>query len=194
MKAVAFATERWLALTNLCVAVFLALPFAAPWLMSSGQSEIAGWIYRLYSATCHQWPFRAYFLFGPQLTYSFDELSAVAAGAVYSFVGSPDVGYKVAFCTRNVAIYLGVWLAGLVYAAAPSRFHALPLRSYALLITPMAIDGLTQLVGLRESNLELRTLTGLLFGVASVWLVYPRVARLLESTLSVQPRSWLQRV
>jgi uncharacterized membrane protein len=37
----------------------------------------------------------------------------------------------------------------------------------------MAIDGITQLFGLRESNWQLRTITGALFGLASVWLAYP---------------------
>ncbi len=36
-------------------------------------------------------------------------------------------------------------------------------------------DGLTQLVGLRESNWELRTLTGALFGAAAVWFASPYV-------------------
>ncbi|MGE3267883.1 MAG: DUF2085 domain-containing protein, partial [Chloroflexota bacterium] len=40
---------------------------------------------------------------------------------------------------------------------------------------PMALDGFTQLFNLRESTPELRTFTGALFGVASVWLIYPRV-------------------
>jgi uncharacterized membrane protein len=38
----------------------------------------------------------------------------------------------------------------------------------------MALDGFTQLFGWRESTWELRVITGLLFGFASGWLVYPR--------------------
>ena len=34
---------------------------------------------------------------------------------MYGFVGSPELGYKVAFCERDVAIYLAVLLAGLAY-------------------------------------------------------------------------------
>jgi uncharacterized membrane protein len=37
----------------------------------------------------------------------------------------------------------------------------------------MAIDGFTQLFGLRSSNWQLRTLTGVLFGVGSAWLALP---------------------
>src|ERR1700682_2051648 len=39
----------------------------------------------------------------------------------------------------------------------------------------MAIDGFTQLFGWRESTWELRVVTGLLFGLASGWLVLPRL-------------------
>ena len=43
----------------------------------------------------------------------------------------------------------------------------------------MAMDGFTQLFGWRESSAELRTLTGALFGAASVWLIYPRIDAIL---------------
>jgi uncharacterized membrane protein len=79
-----------------------------------------------------------------------------------------------AFCERDLAIYLGLVLVGLIYA----RWRALQPCGYLLygvLILPMAIDGFTQLFGWRESTWELRVLTGLLFGLASAWLVLPRV-------------------
>ena len=37
----------------------------------------------------------------------------------------------------------------------------------------MGLDGLTQVIGLRESNWWLRLITGALFGIATVWLAYP---------------------
>jgi len=39
----------------------------------------------------------------------------------------------------------------------------------------MAIDGGTQLVGLRQSTWWLRLVTGTLFGVGSVWVLYPQI-------------------
>jgi hypothetical protein len=39
----------------------------------------------------------------------------------------------------------------------------------------MALDGFTQLFGWRESTWELRVSTGLLFGLASGWLVLPHL-------------------
>jgi uncharacterized membrane protein len=171
---------RWLALANASTAAFLVLPFLAPLLLSRGHAEVANAIYSAYQITCHEWPFRAYFLFGPQVTYSLTDLQSLGVMDVFGFRGSPDLGYKVAFCGRNVAIYAGVLLAGLLYARVGRRGPGLSLGVYGLLILPMAIDGFTQLPGWRESTWELRTLTGLLFGFASVWLLYPRVDMLLD--------------
>ena len=50
-----------------------------------------------------------------------------------------------------------------------------------LLVAPMAVDGLTQLGGWRESIWELRLATGVLFGLASAWLLYPRFAAMVPS-------------
>ncbi|HXF63990.1 MAG TPA: DUF2085 domain-containing protein, partial [Caldilineaceae bacterium] len=58
---------------------------------------------------------------------------------------------------------------------ARRRIRAPSLKVYLLFLIPIAVDGLTQLVGLRESNWWLRTLTGAIFGAASVWLAYPYI-------------------
>ena len=72
------------------------------------------------SSVCHQWAFRSYFLFGPDATYGPDDArDLVGPQEMYRFVGSPDLGYKVAFCERDVAIYLSVLIAGLAYARLP---------------------------------------------------------------------------
>ena len=167
---------HWLLLINVTAALFITLPFAAPVLLASGYTQIATVVYSLYSGVCHQWAFRSYFLFGPQATYGLAELGElVGPGQAFGFLGSPELGYKAGFCQRDVAIYLAVLLAGVAYAGLRHRLGALSVAGYLLLVSPMALDGFTQLFGLRESSVELRTLTGALFGAASVWLVYPRV-------------------
>lgn len=181
--------KRWLAAANLIVAVFVGLPLLAPVLLAYGFTDPANAIYAAYRLVCHQWAFRSYFLFGAELTYPFgDLLQLVGADTVYGFRGSPELGYKVAFCQRDVAIYLAVLLAGLAYARLRERARPLGLVPYAVLILPMALDGFTQLFGWRESTVESRTLTGALFGLASVWLVYPRIdAALAPRTLARRP-------
>jgi uncharacterized membrane protein len=174
-----WAQRHWLALANAGAAGFVALPLLAPVLLAAGFGGLANAIYVVYRGVCHQWAFRSYFLFGPQSTYGLDELGRlVGPERAYGFLGSPELGYKVAFCERDVAIYLAVLLGGLVYALLRSRADPINLSGYVLLIAPMALDGFTQLFGWRESTPELRTLTGALLGFASVWLVYPRFDRL----------------
>ena len=178
-------TAHWLALVNLAAGLFVALPFAAPVLLGAGHADAASLIYGAYRVVCHQWAFRSYFLFGPESTYAIDALAErVGADQVFSFVGSPELGYKVAFCERDVAIYLAVLAAGLVYAARRRCFRPLIPTLYLALILPIALDGFTQLFGLRESTVLLRTLTGALFGVASVWLIYPRLDRVFTPELA----------
>jgi uncharacterized membrane protein len=180
--------RRWLLAANIGVGIFIVLPFVAPVLLSAGYDGLANLIYTAYSAVCHQWAFRSYFLFGPELTYDHATLSSVIGeGGPFKFVGSPDLGYKVAFCERDVAIYASVLVTGLVYGwrrgSWPGNVAGLSLTGYALLILPMAIDGFTQLFGWRESSVELRTLTGALFGAASVWLIYPRIDAIMARDL-----------
>ena len=57
------------------------------------------------------------------------------------------------------------------------------MRWYALFLVPLALDGGSQLLGLRESNWMLRTLSGALFGLATVWLAYPYVEEAMTDVL-----------
>ena len=195
--------RHWLAVFNTFVAIFVALPFLAPVFMHVGATGLGRLIYTVYSPTCHQLPERSYFLFGPKIVYSVQDLET--AGAIPAglnlfqrewlrFPGNAQIGYKVAFCERDVAIYASILLAGLVFGllrgrswATRKRIPKLPMWGYALFLVPMAIDGFTQLFGWRESNWYLRLITGLLFGVASVWLAYPYVQEAMDDVLLAKP-------
>lgn len=173
--------RRWLAVVNLLAAGFVAFPLLAPVLMSLGWTDPALAIYSAYRLVCHQWAFRSYFLMGPQWTYDYAELDRYGGPlAPYASLGGPEIGYKVAFCERDLAIYLTLLLAGLAYVWLKARMRPLRFQTYLLLILPMALDGFSQLFGWRESTPPLRVLTGSLFSVASVWLIYPRVELLLD--------------
>ncbi|MXY96087.1 MAG: DUF2085 domain-containing protein [Caldilineaceae bacterium SB0670_bin_27] len=179
--AVLWIARHWLALFNALVALYLLLPFLAPVLADAGLSRPASLIYSVYSATCHQLPERSYFLFGEQPFYS---LSTLEKGGLpedqglfqrRAYRGNESAGYKVAVCQRDVAIYGSVMLAGLLFGMLRGRVRGIGLKIYLLLLIPIALDGLSQLFGLRESNWWLRTFTGALFGGASVWLAYPYI-------------------
>ena len=73
-------------------------------------------------------------------------------------------------CARCTAIYAGLILSFVVFLILPRmREQVARMVLYAALV-PMAVDGLTQLAGLRLSTNTLRLETGVLAGVAfGVW-------------------------
>ena len=179
-RAECLLQRYWLGCLNLGVAALLGLALLAPLLARLGQSAFADAIYAGFLITCHEWPFRSLFLFGPQPLYNASDLRAAGVDSVYAFRGSPELGFKVAFCVRNLAIFSALLAGGLAFGQQSRRPRPLSFGGYCLLCLPMAVDGLTQLVGLRESTWALRATTGALFGLGSVWLLYPRLDRALS--------------
>ena len=163
-SATLWATRHWLALANSFLLGFAALPALAPLLHAGGMAGPADAIVRAYSLVCHQLPSRSYFL----------------------------AGWQMAYCERDTAIYATMALSGLVWARFQRRAPRLHWSLFLLLTIPMALDGFTQLFGLRESTWQLRTLTGALFGLACVWFAFPLLhtsARLVRIALRAsQPR------
>ncbi|HUE75378.1 MAG TPA: DUF2085 domain-containing protein [Chloroflexota bacterium] len=147
-RTIQLIVDHWLLAFNAGVAVFATLPLLAPVLLATGFTQLANVIYAAYSLTCHQMASRAWHVMGHQMAY----------------------------CERNTAIYFAMFLAGLAYARW-RHTQPLDLRLFLLFILPMAIDGFTQLFGWRESTWYLRTLTGSLFGIATIWLIYPLLDR-----------------
>lgn len=71
------------------------------------------------------------------------------------------------FCARCTGICIGSFA---VFLLSIFRF-ALPHSVSILLTLPMILDGITQLLGLRESNNFMRFVTGLLFSIGFFSLV-----------------------
>jgi uncharacterized membrane protein len=134
-------------------------------------------------------------LAGSEVTGAFSE----------GFVGSETVGYKVAFCQRDVAIYGTIFLFGLLYGLLRRRWDVRPLPWWAYILiglVPMGLDGGYQLlsyalplifpnIGLKpyETTPLMRVVTGTLFGGATVWLAYPYVHSSMEDVrTSLQQR------
>lgn len=212
--------RRWLLFLNLAVGLYVGLPMLAPVLMQAGLTGPARIIYTIYSPMCHQLASRSFFLFGDQVAYpreiagssltpieaympSIPEFAGASADPerwstfimpARQFVGNEQLGYKMALCQRDITLYLGIFLGGLIYGALRHRYTIRPMRFWLFILIgllPIALDGFSQLfsqffVGtniealvrlfpLRESSPFVRSATGLLFGLSLVWLVYPRL-------------------
>lgn len=209
-RGLLFFARHWLAFFNLLVFVYVGLPFMAPVLMNAGVERPARWIYSAYSPMCHQLAFRSWFLFGEQSAYPrelagvnltpFEEATGIPGDDLWAargFIGNEQLGYKVAFCERDVAIYAGIFLAGLAFTFFRDRLKPLPLWAWFVFgVMPIAFDGGTQLLSslplpvisafpARESTPFLRTLTGGLFGVMNVWLAFPYLEETMAETRAV---------
>jgi uncharacterized membrane protein len=222
-RMVFWLSKHWLALFNALVGLYVAGAFLAPVLMNYGYEAAGRAIYNVYAPFCHQYPVRSWFLFGAQAAYRPDgALLAEELHKLSSFAGNATLGYKVAFCQRDVAIYGSMLLGGLAYVALRKRWEIEPLSMRAYLIVgilPMGLDGGYQLLtnvvawldstvipamrtgadvlqrlagvldfltpawmGPHETTPLLRTITGTLFGLASIGVVYPYINEFFEET------------
>jgi len=220
-RAVWWFAHHWLFVFNLLVALYVGGAFAAPMLMHAGAEAPARVLYRLYGGVCHQLAFRSWFLFGEQPAYprqyaappgwqSFQQATGLDESnrpqtllAARRFLGNPQVGYKVALCQRDVAIYGAILLFGLFFALMRRHTKPLPLALWLLIgWAPIGVDGLSQILSqapfhllpFRESTPLLRTLTGFLFGFTTAWFGYPLVEQSMAETRELMaPRMTGQR-
>jgi uncharacterized membrane protein len=179
-KLVLALAKHWLLLINLVIGVYGGLPVLAPTLMALGYTRPAEIIYTVYKPLCHQLPQRSFFLFGSQSAYPLDTLQELLGpetlannSLASAFIGNPALGYKMAYCQRDTAMYGSLLLAGMAFGLVRRRLRPLPFVLYLILLVPLAVDGIVQFFGLHESTWQLRIITGSLFGMATVWFAYP---------------------
>lgn len=198
-------SRNYLKVFNIFVSIYLFLPILAPILMKSGVEKPASWIYSAYGAVCHQLAFRSWFLFGEQTAYprdaanvdrliTFGEATGLDEGDLWGarrYVGDELVGYKMALCERDVAIYAGILLFGLIFGLTGRKIPSIPWYIWIILgIIPIGLDGFSQLISqpplslipYRESTPLLRSITGLLFGFVTAWFGYPLVEQSMQDT------------
>ena len=153
--------------------------FYVPYAASQGDAN-AQLMYSAFAPTCHQLTSRSNCLFVSSTdgSYSFgdclqsDKLSYTRANAVG--VGA-ETGYKLPVCSRDVAIYLAM-LAGALALPFIRKIESEEWPDKWLLAAaciPIAIDGGTQMLGMRESSNAIRMATGAIVGVALPFYIVP---------------------
>ena len=192
-------SKHYMLLFNLAVLVYVGFAFLAPVLMKIGSIDVAKTIYTIYKPLCHQLAFRSFFIFGDQAVYpresahvddllTYGEISGFDENDILlarEFNGNEQFGYKVALCQRDIAIYLSIFLFGLIFSISGRRIKPIPWYIWLILgIGPIGLDGFSQLLSqtgyaifnwlpYRESTPLLRVITGGFFGLFTAWYGYP---------------------
>lgn len=185
-RVVQVIAKHWLLLVNAVIGLWVTLPAVAPLLMKTGHPQAAQLVYTLFMPLCHQLPERSFFLFGPRGVYSLAELEhSLGTDVPLRYIGSPALGYKIAVCERDNAVYAAALLTGIVFSLVRRHLRRLPIRHFVLLCMPMAVDGLGQLLGFWESTWQTRIITGGVFGAACIGLAYPYIENGMNEVLQV---------
>ena len=208
-------SNHYMILLNGFVFLYVFLALLAPGLMKIGWEAPAKVIYRVYSPLCHQLAFRSFFMFGEQAYFprqlasvedvqTFYQASGINENdidAARHFIGNETMGYKMALCQRDIAIYGAIFLFGLVFSLFGRKIKPLPWYLWILMaVVPIGLDGFSQLLSqtgwaifawipLRESTPLFRVITGALFGLGSAWFGFPYLEEsVLENRRDMQMR------
>ncbi len=203
-------SKYYIWLITLFLTLYVGLPFLAPVLARNGADLPAKVIYTIYKPLCHQLAFRSWFLFGEQAFYpreiagldgilNYEDISGqteIDVRQAQKFIGNEIVGYKVALCERDTAIYASMLLFTLVFIISGRRLKSLPWYIWLVIgLIPIGLDGASQLpslvssmpswIPLRESNPLLRTITGTLFGLTTAWYLFPLIEESMLETKTI---------
>ncbi len=195
----AWMSRNFVIIVMLLLTIYATIPLLSPVLLKIGATAPGAAIQKVYSHLCHQRVDRSLFVFAEDSLFAFytvDELRS--KGAVppdpgsrlavpdyredeygYPYWGDERVGYKVAYCIRDTALYTGLILLGWILIVYNRIFkreftETVPIAVYAILLMPMVLDGIFQTVveltnwGLVPDayidSIEKRIITGVLFG------------------------------
>jgi len=150
-----FLLEYWATMLTVILGLVVLIALSIPFLSYFGLDAIAKPLFFSLHYVCAQIPSHSFYIFGHQL----------------------------GLCARNLSIYSSMFLGSLIFVLSKKRLPGIPWWLWILMILPMALDGLTQMVGLRESTWELRLITGTLFGSGSVWFVLPYMQKTITEQL-----------
>ena len=215
-------SRRYMLVFSLVIFFYVGLPVLAPVLMKAGATAPANIIYKMYSPLCHQFGFRSFFLFGEQPYYPLTETGIAGEGTnlldfetatgithlhdaasqtrwdARYYIGDENVGYKIALCERDMAIYGAMLLFALIFWATGHRIPPLHwaiwlfvglgfigLDGFSQLISQFEISALAEILPYRESTPFLRTFTGFVFGFTTAWFGFPYVEESMRETRQI---------
>jgi len=156
-----FLIDHWATLITCVLGILVFAALSVPFLSYFGLDGISKQIFFALHLVCAQIPSHSFYIFGHQL----------------------------GMCARNFSIYASMFIGSLIFVLSKKRIPGIPWWFWILMILPMALDGTTQMFGLRESTWELRVLTGTLFGLGNVWFALPLIQKTILESLPTQSLS-----
>lgn len=153
-----FLIQHWATMIAYALGILVFAALSVPFLSYFGLDGISKQIFFALHMVCAQIPSHSFYIFGHQL----------------------------GMCARNFSIYASMFVGSLIFVLSKKRIPGIPWWLWILMILPMAIDGTTQMFGLRESTWELRVLTGTLFGLGNVWFALPLIQKTILESLPAQ--------
>jgi uncharacterized membrane protein len=153
-----FLIQHWATMITYALGILVFAALSVPFLSYFGLDGISKQIFFALHMVCAQIPSHSFYIFGHQL----------------------------GMCARNFSIYASMFVGSLIFVLSKKRIPGIPWWLWILMILPMALDGTTQMFGLRESTWELRVLTGTLFGLGNVWFALPLIQKTILESLPAQ--------
>ncbi len=153
------ATIVYAALLALSIS-WMALILAAPWLMAERRFLASAFIYRVFSAVCHQAPERSFYFHG----------------------------YPMGVCSRCAGVY-GGFIAGLLLYPFLRELREGGFPPRWILISaavPALIDFAGGILGLFANTFLSRTLTGAMFGAVAAFYVTPGLVSALSDWRAIK--------
>jgi uncharacterized membrane protein len=149
-----FLLNYWAHIITSILGALVFIAIAIPFLSYFGLDAIAKPLFYALHFVCAQIPAHSFYIFGHQL----------------------------GLCARNFSIYTAMFLGSLLFVLSKKRLPGIPWWVWILMILPMALDGTSQMFGLRESTWYIRVITGALFGLGNVWFALPLMQKALLDT------------
>ena len=145
-RAIYRFARRWTVGANAVLLLWAAAIVAAPILVALGHAGLAQPIYGFFGTFCHQDDERSFHLSSE----------------------------KFACCERCTAIHMAIATSGMLFATARAWIRRPRYYELVMLVSPVVIDGMAVGAGIYDGNLAMRLITGSLFGIAVIWMLYPR--------------------
>jgi len=209
-KTTFWITQHYMLLINSILFLYIAVPFLAPVFMKIGWEPAGKAIYTIYKPLCHQFAFRSWFLFGEQPVYPLEQAhlhypityeditnhAKVDPLEARNFSGDTFLGYKVALCERDIAIWGSLLITGIVFSATGRKMKRIPILAWLLLgVLPILFDGGSQFLNsllpifpARESTPMLRSISGVLFGTLTGMYMFPLIEESMSDTQKILSR------